>query len=339
MYKLFRSILFLLPAEASHDLALFSLSIVNKSGLLKFLKPKLIDQPITIMGIEFPNKVGLAAGLDKNGKHINALSNFGFGFIEVGTVTPLSQPGNPKPRLFRLPKAKAIINRMGFNNHGIDNLIQNVNLAKDSGYEGILGINIGKNLTTEVDDAVKDYLIGLRQAYFYADYITVNISSPNTPGLRSLQYGEELDRFLTTIKAEQMKLSLEFKKYIPIAIKVAPDLSNEEVKDIAEKVLSNNIDAVIATNTTLSRKAVEDLTNGNRSGGLSGEPVKELSTRIIAEFHKYLQDQIPIIGVGGIASVADAQEKLDAGAALVQVYSGLIYEGPGLINRILKGLK
>jgi len=336
MYKFFRRFLFLLPAEASHDLALFSLSLANKIGLLNLIQDNNKHIPVTVMGIEFPNKIGLAAGLDKNGKHIHALSKFGFGFIEIGTVTPKGQPGNPKPRLFRIPRERAIINRMGFNNHGIDNLIQNVNLAKDDGFDGVLGINIGKNLATSVEDAVSDYLIGLRQAYFYADYITVNISSPNTPGLRSLQYGEELDHLLARIKTEQMSLSLEFKKYIPIAIKVAPDLSDEEVKDVADSLLSNNMDALIATNTTLDKKVVEDLRHGNEAGGLSGEPVRDMSTRVIAEFHKHLKGQIPIIGVGGIASATDAKEKLDAGAALVQVYSGLIYEGPGLVKRILK---
>jgi len=339
MYKFFRSFLFLLPAELSHDLSLFSLSVANKFGMLKSFQTQVEQTPITVMGIDFPNKVGLAAGLDKNGKYINGLAKFGFGFIEIGTVTPLAQSGNPKPRLFRLPKARAIINRMGFNNHGVDNLIQNVNLAKDNGFDGILGINIGKNLNTDVENAVNDYLIGLRQAYFYADYITVNISSPNTPGLRSLQYGEELDKLLATIKAEQMSLSLEFKKYVPIAIKVAPDLTEDEVQDIAEKIIGNNMDGLIASNTTISRTAVEKLSNGDQAGGLSGEPVKDMSTKIIAEFHKYLKDQIPIIGVGGIASAADAQAKLDAGADLVQIYSGLIYEGPGLIKRILQALR
>lgn len=338
MYKIIRPLLFLLPAEASHDLALFSLSLANKIGLLGLFRSKTKHSPVTVMGIEFPNKVGLAAGLDKNGKHINALASFGFGFIEIGTVTPLAQAGNAKPRLFRLPKANAIINRMGFNNQGIDQLIQNVNLAKDAGYRGVLGINIGKNLNTKVEDAISDYLIGLRQAYFYADYITVNISSPNTPGLRSLQGSEELDGLLSVIKKEQMSLALEFKKYVPIAVKVAPDLNDDEVKDIAEAVLRNNFDGLIATNTTLSRTAVENLANGDKAGGLSGEPVRDMSTRIIAEFYKHLKDQVPIIGVGGIASSADAQAKLEAGAALVQVYSGLIYEGPGLIKRILKDI-
>lgn len=339
MYKFLRHFLFLLPAEFSHDLSLTSLSIANKIGLVDLLKPRQKNQPVKVMGIDFPNKVGLAAGLDKNGKYINALSKFGFGFIEVGTVTPLPQPGNAKPRLFRLPKANAIINRMGFNNHGIDNLLENVDLARENTFKGVIGINIGKNLSTSVEDADSDYLIGLRKTYNYADYITVNISSPNTPGLRNLQYGKELDNLLSKIKSEQISLSVEFKKYVPIAIKVAPDLTDEEVKDVAEALLGNNMDALIATNTTLSRAAVKGLANGEEAGGLSGEPVKEMSTHIISEFNKYLKDQIPIIGVGGIASAKDAQDKLDAGAALVQVYSGLIYEGPGLIKRILKGIK
>ena len=338
MYKLFRPFLFLLPAEASHNLALFSLSVFYKVGLLKLLGGSPKSDPVTVMGIEFPNKVGLAAGLDKNGKYIHALSKFGFGFIEVGTVTPLAQNGNRKPRLFRISKARAIINRMGFNNKGIDNLIENVNLAKDAGFNGVLGINIGKNLDTDVENAHDDYLIGLRQAYYYADYITVNISSPNTPGLRGLQHGDDLDRLLSVIKAEQMSLSLKFKKYIPIAIKVAPDLNNEQIKEVAESIIANNMDGLIASNTTLEKKSVTDLSRGSEVGGLSGEPLRDLSTRVIAEFHKYLTDQIPIIGVGGIASAADAQAKLDAGASLVQVYSGLIYEGPGLIKRILKKL-
>ena len=338
MYKILRNFLFLLPAEASHDLSLFSLSVVDKLGFLKLLPKNNSNSATTVMGIKFPNKVGLAAGLDKNGKHIIALSQFGFGFIEIGTVTPLAQPGNPKPRLFRLLKARAIINRMGFNNHGVDNLIENVKSAKRKGFTGIIGINIGKNLSTNVEDAVNDYLIGLRQAYSCADYITVNISSPNTPGLRKLQNGDELDKLLATIKSEQMKLSLEFKKYVPIAVKVAPDLEDEEIKDIAEKIIGNNMDALIATNTTLSRDSVDKLRYAKESGGLSGKPVKDMSTKVIVEFHKYLKGEIPIIGVGGIASANDAQDKLDAGADLVQVYSGMIYEGPGLVKRILDGI-
>ena len=339
MYKFFRKALFLLPAEASHDLSLLSLSIAYKTGLLNLIESKAESSPVTVMGIEFPNKVGLGAGLDKNGKHIHALSKFGFGFIEIGTVTPEAQSGNPKPRLFRIPQANAIINRMGFNNLGIDNLIENVQTAKEAGFEGIIGINIGKNLTTSVENAINDYLIGLNKAYLHADYITVNISSPNTPGLRSLQYGEELDNLLATIKNEQKILAKQHDKYKPIAVKVAPDLNDDEIKGVAESVLKNEIDALIATNTTLDKSTVDNLRFGQEAGGLSGEPVRNQSTRVIAEFYKYLQDQVPIIGIGGIASADDANEKLDAGASLVQVYSGLIYEGPSLVKRIIKGLK
>jgi len=336
MYKLLQKILFLLPPEAAHDLTLTSLSLLDKIGVLELFKPKYSAVPIKVMGIDFPNPVGLAAGLDKNGEYISALSNLGFGFIEIGTVTPRAQPGNPKPRIFRLVKAKAIINRMGFNNHGIDNLVENVNKVRGAGFKGILGINIGKNLNTAVDNATKDYLIGLRQAYRYADYITVNISSPNTPGLRTLQFGAELNALLSAIKNEQMSLALEFKKYVPVAIKVAPDLTDAEIQGVAEALLSNNVDALIATNTTLSRDAVQGMAHAEEAGGLSGEPVKERSTKVIAQFYKYLKDQIPIIGVGGISSAQDAQDKLDAGASLVQVYSGLIYQGPSLIKQILK---
>jgi dihydroorotate dehydrogenase len=335
LYKIIQTLLFLLPAEVSHYFTLNLLSILDSIGILTLLKPKVENQNIKVMGIEFPNKVGLAAGLDKNGQHIKALSNLGFGFVEIGTVTPRAQPGNPKPRLFRLPRAKAIINRMGFNNHGVDALILNVNKIRGSGFNGIIGINIGKNFDTAVEDANQDYLIGLRQAYRYADYIAVNISSPNTPGLRTLQYGKELNNLLSAIKNEQMKLSLEFKKYIPVAIKVAPDLNDEEIKGIAESLLENNMDGLIATNTTLSRDAVDGMQHGDEAGGLSGQPVRDMSTRVIREFHKYLKDQIPIIGVGGISSAKDAQDKLDAGADLVQLYTGLIYEGPKLIKKIL----
>lgn len=341
MYKYLRRFFFLMSAEKSHDLALYALSVANKFNLLKYLQTNTETKstPVTVMGIEFPNKVGLAAGLDKNGAYIHALSKFGFGFVEIGTVTPLAQDGNSKPRLFRIPEKNAIINRMGFNNHGIDALIENVHIAKDSGFEGILGINIGKNLNTPVEEAINDYLIGLRQAYYHADYITVNISSPNTPGLRSLQYGKELDDLLTRLKSEQMSLSLEFKKFVPLVVKVAPDLTDKEIKNVASTLLSNNIDGLIASNTTLTKSKVKEFEHGDEAGGLSGEPVKDLSTKVIAEFHKHLKDEIPIIGVGGIFSAKDAQEKLDAGAELVQVYSGLIYKGPNMVNDILKELE
>lgn len=332
MYQLIRVLLFLLPAETAHHITLTGLSVVNKLGLLKRLSTPQKYETVTVMGIKFPNRVGLAAGLDKNGDHIEALANLGFGFIEIGTITPKAQSGNPAPRLFRLPKAKAIINRMGFNNEGIDNLLKNVAQSRLAGFEGIIGINIGKNFNTAVENATEDYLICLRAAYVHADYITINISSPNTPGLRTLQYGEELNQLLAAIKREQLNLELEHGKYIPIAVKVAPDLEINEIKEVAETLLSNKIDALITTNTTTSRDAVSTLVHGNEAGGLSGLPVREMSTEVIREFHKHLGFQIPIIGVGGIFSAEDAQDKLDAGADLVQVYTGLIYQGPNLIK-------
>lgn len=337
MYQIIRKLLFLLSPETAHHITLVSLSVLDSLGVLKLTKVKDVSQAsVTVMGIRFPNKVGLAAGLDKNGEYIKPLANLGFGFIEIGTVTPRAQDGNPAPRLFRLPQAKAIINRMGFNNHGIDYLIANVKTARKSGFKGVIGINIGKNFDTAVEDATEDYLIGLRAAYLHADYITINISSPNTPGLRTLQYGEELNQLLSAIKAEQLRLETEHKRYIPIAVKVAPDLNAEEIEEISKTLLKNKVDALIATNTTLSRDAVASLKHGDEMGGLSGNPVKDLSTKAIKIFHKHLKQEIPIIGVGGISSAEDAQEKLNAGATLVQVYTGLIYEGPNLIKRCQK---
>ena len=338
MYQLLQKLLFLLPPETAHHFTLSSLSTLDKLGILTLIKPKsgLQEQTVEVMGLEFPNRVGLAAGLDKNGEHIKALANLGFGFTEIGTVTPRPQAGNTAPRLFRLPKAKAIINRMGFNNKGVDYLTDQVASARQSGFEGIIGINIGKNFDTAVENATEDYLICLRNAYPYADYITINISSPNTPGLRTLQYGEELNKLLSAIKDEQMSLVSSSKKYVPIAVKVAPDLDADEIKGIAESLLENNIDCLIATNTTLSRDAVVGMKHGAEAGGLSGEPVREMSTEVIKQFYGILKDKIPIIGVGGISSAKDAQDKLDAGAQLVQVYSGLIYEGPSLVKNLLK---
>ena len=336
MYKLLTKLLFLIPPETAHHLTLKGLSLANRLGLLKNKNDT--NSSIKVMGINFPNRVGLAAGLDKNGEYIQALSALGFGFVEIGTVTPRPQPGNTKPRLFRLPNAKAIINRMGFNNKGIDYLTDQVVEARNNGFKGIIGINIGKNFDTYVENATEDYLIGLRVAYPYADYITVNISSPNTPGLRDLQYGEELNNLLSSLKVEQVKLAAQYKKYKPIAIKVAPDLSEEEITDIAEALLENNMDGLIATNTTLSREQVCCMLHGDEAGGLSGEPVRDMSTAVIRQFSALLKDQIPIIGVGGISSAKDAQDKLDAGASLVQVYTGLIYEGSGLVKACVKAL-
>ena len=288
------------------------------------------------MGIKFPNPVGLAAGLDKNGECIKAFEAMGFGFVEVGTVTPRPQPGNDKPRIFRLPEANAIINRMGFNNKGVDYLVDQVIKAK---FSGVLGINIGKNKDTPDENAKDDYIHCMRKVYDHATYITVNISSPNTPGLRSLQYGEALNELLSALKAEQTSLAEQYGKYVPVAVKIAPDLTAEEVDSIAQCLIANNIDGVIATNTTLARDKVAHLQFGDEQGGLSGAPVKEQSTKVIQLLSKALDNKLPIIGVGGIASGSDAQEKIAAGAKLVQVYTGFIYQGPELVKEIVHSLK
>ena len=344
MYSLVRSLLFRLSGETSHDITLKALSLADSMGLLKLIygeAPQIsADKPnIEVMGISFPNRVGLAAGLDKNGDHIFAMAKLGFGFIEIGTVTPLPQLGNPKPRLFRLPEAQAIINRMGFNNKGIDHLVENVKQARTAGYEGVIGINIGKNAQTPVENAQDDYLICLKKAYPHASYITINISSPNTPGLRSLQYGEELKALLLSLKNEQTHLFGSTGRYVPLAVKVAPDLSEEEVAGIAECLLETNIDGLIATNTTLNRDKVEGLAHGAETGGLSGAPVTEQSTQIIKAFAKHLKGEIPIIGVGGILDSGDALIKIEAGSSLVQLYSGLIYKGPSLVNDCVQQLR
>lgn len=335
MYKLLRDTLFLFPAETSHHLALDSLKLVGKLGLLGKPQP-LPGKAVTVMGIEFPNPVGLAAGLDKNGEYIDALAALGFGFIEIGTVTPRPQPGNPKPRLFRLPEAQAIINRMGFNNHGIEYLLENVRKAR---YQGIIGINIGKNFDTPVERAVDDYLIGLRKASPHAHYITVNISSPNTPGLRKLQYGDDLKNLLTNLREEQGRLAHEHGRYVPIAVKVAPDLTETEIRDMASVFSSVQLDALIATNTTLDKSAVQGLRHADEQGGLSGMPLTRHSTEVIRQFRADMAGSIPIIGVGGILSGVDAQAKLEAGASLVQVYSGFIYRGMELISECVDATK
>lgn len=345
MYSIARALLFKLSGEASHDLTLKVLNTADKIGVLRLLygvAPELKSSEeavIEVMGIRFPNKVGLAAGLDKNGDHILAMAKLGFGFIEIGTVTPLPQVGNPKPRLFRLPEVNAIINRMGFNNKGVDYLVENVKQARKAGFKGVIGINIGKNAATPVENAQDDYLICLRKVYEHASYITINISSPNTPGLRSLQYGEELKALLLALKNEQIALSKSKGSYVPLAVKVAPDLTEEEVAGVAECLLETKIDALIATNTTLNRDKVDGLKHGEEAGGLSGAPVTEQSTRIISEFAKHLNGEIPIIGVGGITNAVDAQEKMDAGSSLIQVYSGLIYRGPALVKECVKQLE
>jgi dihydroorotate dehydrogenase len=287
------------------------------------------------MGLTFPNAVGLAAGLDKNGAVIDGMAALGFGFIEIGTITPRAQPGNPKPRLFRVKEAQGIINRFGFNNLGVDNLIENVKAAK---FKGVLGINIGKNFDTPNERAVDDYLICMRKVYAHASYITVNISSPNTKNLRALQEKEALAHLLSTLKVEQTKLADSHGRYVPVALKIAPDLELEQVNEIADLLMEFKFDGVIATNTTLSRDAVQGMPNGSETGGLSGAPVKQKSTQVIQQLSQRLQGALPIIGVGGILSGADAVEKIAAGASLVQVYSGLIYKGPKLVRDICNTL-
>jgi len=334
-YPAIRKLLFQFDAETIHELTIKGLKSTGKSPLNVFYKQQVQDKPVTVMGIKFPNAVGLAAGLDKNGECINAFAAMGFGFVEIGTITPRPQPGNDKPRIFRLPKANAVINRMGFNNKGVDYLVSQVQAAN---FKGVLGINIGKNKDTPDENAKDDYIHCMRKVYDFATYITVNISSPNTPGLRSLQYGDALDELLIALKAEQKDLAEKYGKYVPVAVKIAPDLTADEVKSIAKSLIDNEIDGVIATNTTLSREGVEGLEFGDEQGGLSGQPVKEKSTLVIKLLSEALDNKLPIIGVGGIASSDDANEKLQAGASLVQVYTGFIYQGPELVKEIVNGL-
>ncbi len=335
IYPLLRPLLFSLDPELAHEVTLKLLKLSDSSGLSALLYPILPEKPVEVMGLHFKNPVGLAAGLDKNGDYINALDALGFGFIEIGTVTPRPQPGNPKPRLFRLPEHQAIINRMGFNNTGIDHLLAQ---AQHSGYSGILGINIGKNFDTPIEEATEDYLMGLRKAYTSASYITINISSPNTKNLRQLQQGDEIRRLVANLKNEQLSLEQEYGFYVPLAIKIAPDLTDEEISHIASLLLDFEIDGVIATNTTISREAIAEHPLAQEAGGLSGAPVKTASTRVVKGLAAELQDKVAIIAAGGILSAEDAQEKLNAGASLVQVYSGLIYKGPQLIADIIKSL-
>jgi dihydroorotate dehydrogenase len=334
LYPIAKLLLFQLDAERAHDLTLKSLKISEKLGLLNLYSTPSCESR-EVMGLSFPNPVGLAAGLDKNGAVIDGMAALGFGFVEVGTVTPRPQPGNPKPRLFRLPEAQGIINRFGFNNLGVDHLVENVKAAK---FKGILGINIGKNFDTPNEQAVNDYLICMEKVYAHSSYITVNISSPNTKNLRDLQEKDALSDLLATLKQSQEKLAQQYGKYVPIALKIAPDLIEAQVMEIADLLMQHQIDGVIATNTTLARDQVKGLAHGEEKGGLSGAPVRNQSTVVIQQLSRQLQGAVPIIGVGGIACGADAVEKIAAGASLVQVYSGLIYKGPALINDVCKVL-
>ncbi len=334
LYSLVRPFLFALKPEVAHYLSLAALDRAYKFHLLK-RAAKLPSCPTEVMGLSFPNPVGLAAGMDKNGAHIDALAALGFGFIEIGTVTPRPQPGNPKPRLFRLRHAHAIINRMGFNNQGVDALMRNVRQAR---YRGILGINIGKNAETPIAHAMDDYLACLSAVYARASYVAVNISSPNTRNLRDLQGAEALDGLLAGLKARQQELADMHGRYVPIAVKIAPDLNNEEISTISALLRRHRIDGVIATNTTVDRDRVEHLRHGQEEGGLSGKPLRQKSTAVIRQLYTSLQDEVPIIGVGGILSANDAEEKIFAGAKLVQIYTGLIYRGPTIVSNCVRRL-
>ncbi|TDO06852.1 MULTISPECIES: quinone-dependent dihydroorotate dehydrogenase [Halomonas] len=335
MYSLARSLLFRLDAETAHGVALKGLDLAGRLGLAEQLGGGRVEDPVELMGLRFPNRVGLAAGLDKNADHLDVLGALGFGFVEVGTVTPRPQDGNPRPRLFRLPEAGALINRMGFNNAGVDHLIARVRASR---YDGVIGINIGKNLATPVERAVDDYLTCLRKVHDLAHYITVNLSSPNTPGLRNLQFGEHLDGLLGALRGEGNRLDRQTGRRVPLAVKIAPDMSAEEVGLVARALEANAIDAVIATNTTVAREAVAGLSHADEQGGLSGRPVFEPSNTIILELRRWLPG-MPIIGVGGIDSGEAALAKRAAGADLVQLYSGFIYRGPKLVGECARALK
>lgn len=335
MYTLIRPLLFRLDPETAHHLTLTSLQVAYRLGLSRLIAAPARAKPVTVMGITFPNRVGLAAGLDKNGAYIDALAALGFGFIEIGTVTPRPQPGNPRPRLFRLPEAEAIINRMGFNNDGVARLIENVRAAK---FRGVLGINIGKNFDTPIARAAEDYLTCLTAAYPHAGYVAVNISSPNTQNLRDLQSADALSELLGKLKDAQARLAEQHGRYVPLAVKIAPDLDDAQIAGIARLLRQHRIDAVIATNTTLARTGVAYLPHGAEAGGLSGAPVRDASTRVIRKLASTLAGEVPIMGVGGILSGADAREKIAAGASLVQLYTGLIYRGPALVGECMRAL-
>ena len=339
MYNLFRRCLFRMAPENAYNFTIQCLKLAGHPFIQPLFK-SLITAPKgsekTVMGVRFPNPIGLAAGADKNGEAIDGFGTLGFGFIEVGTVTPLAQEGNAKPRQFRLIEAEGIINRNGFNNKGIDYLIENVKKAR---YQGVIGINIGKNKQTPLEKGKDDYLFCLNKAYNYADYITVNISSPNTPDLRQLQYGDYFDDLLQSIKVRQKALANQYNKYVPIAVKIAPDLSEQELVQIADTLIRHKMDGVIATNTTISRDNVTNFKNAEQQGGLSGKPLQHKSTAIITRLYQELKGQIPIIGSGGIDGVQSAQEKIQAGAELLQIYSGLIYHGPNLVKDLLRAIK
>jgi len=337
VYERLRPLLFSLEPEAAHGLTLYALGVAQRSGLMRMAAhPAPEDLPVRAFGIDFPNPVGLAAGLDKNGEHIDALGALGFGFIEVGTVTPKPQPGNPKPRMFRLPAHEAIINRLGFNNHGVDALVRNVQRAN---WRGVLGINIGKNAITPNQDALQDYLCCLERVYPLASYVTVNISSPNTQGLRELQDPDELPRLLGALRERQEQLAVRHSVRKPMLLKIAPDLDEAQMDAIARTVLDAQVDGLICTNTTIDRAAVAGEPLANEAGGLSGRPLFERSTAILRGMAQRLAGKVPLIGVGGVLTGSDAAEKFDAGAALVQIYTGLVYRGPWLLTECVEEIR
>jgi len=334
MYQLIKNLLFKLPPELVHDLTIDILSASNRLAILKmFSKPPPV-QPVELMGLKFINPIGLAAGMDKNAEAVNAFFTMGFGFVEVGTVTPLPQLGNPKPRLFRLPKDNALINRMGFNNKGVDYLVSKLKTIKR---QGILGINIGKGINTHLENASDDYIQCMEKVYCHADYITINLSSPNTPGLRELQFGDHLKNLLGRIKEKQHHLQKNHNKYVPLLVKLAPDLTEKEVSNIAEQLLNEEIDGVIATNTSTDHALVQQSQHSHETGGISGGPLSEVSCKIIRQLKASLNDKIAIIGVGGIIDSQTSTDKVDAGASLLQLYTGLIYQGPQLVQEASSG--
>lgn len=338
LYPFLKPLLFRMDPEKAHHLTLSALRRAHSLGLTKLATPAgAFEHPVKVMGLEFPNRVGLAAGLDKAGECVAAFGAMGFGFVEIGTITPKPQDGNPKPRLFRLPPAQAIINRMGFNNPGIEQGIRNVNVSR-KGYRGVVGINIGKNAVTPIENAVDDYVACLRAAYPHSDYIAANLSSPNTKNLRDLQNEANARALFSRLKDEQKQLADTHKKYVPLLIKIAPDLSEEEIKVLAGLFVEQGIDGIIATNTTIARDAVKGMPHGEEAGGLSGAPVTESSLQVIRTLRSCLPEEIPIIGVGGIMCAEDAKAKIEAGASLVQIYTGLIYRGGELVKELLRAL-
>jgi dihydroorotate dehydrogenase len=334
-YRAVRPLLFALDPETAHGLSLKSLDFLARLGAVSLVASPVPQVPVRVMGLDFPNPVGLAAGLDKDGRHIDGLGALGFGFLEVGAVTPRAQPGNARPRLFRLPEAEALINRLGFNNDGVDVLAENIRRSR---YRGILGVNIGRNFDTPNERAAGDYLACLRKVYPFAGFVTANVSSPNTKDLRALQQPDDLDALLAALAAERDRLAEQHGKRVPLAVKVAPDLDESGIETIAARVAARGIDAVIATNTTVSREGVGHLPASREHGGLSGAPLRKRATAVIAKLRRVLPASVAVIGVGGIASPADAREKLDAGANLVQLYTALVYRGPGLVAEIVRGL-